>query len=335
MTSSPDEILISTDMFAEPENYYEPEPEPTFIDFHRNSKYVRKGEPATINLRLVGKSPLWGHLLWNAGKLTTDYIDENRDRYITGKTVLELGAAAALPSLVAALSAAKVVITDYPDPELIENIQYNVNNGGLSPENIRNVKVMGYIWGNDVSDILAPLNDYTSNGSTTTQTSLSSNNTVNSISHLNNNNNQNNTNGRLNGHSNDINNNHNNNNTHHTNSNNTSSINDGTNDIPNKFDFIILSDLIFNHSEHAKLVKSMDKVLKPEGKALVVFSPHRPKLYQKDLDFFTLAKSLANFDVVEKFERDYMPMFEEDDETKELRGKAFGYLLQRNYNNKQ
>lgn len=272
---SSDDFEISTDMFVEPDNYYPPEPEPTFIDFHRTAEFVKPNEPRTLNLRLVGKSPLWGHLLWNAGKLTTDYIDEHRDTLVTGKNVLELGAAAALPSLVASLSANKVVITDYPDPELIDNIQYNVNHAGLGEDIEKRVKVKGYIWGNDVSDIVSALND---------------DNEPNSES------------------------------TNSTAENNTST---------QQFDFIILSDLIFNHTEHAKLIASVDKTLKPDGRALVVFSPHRPKLYHKDLEFFPLAKELANFEVVEKFERDYTPMFEEDDETKELRGKAFGYLLKR------
>ena len=44
-----------------------------------------------------------------------------------GKTVLELGAGGGLPSLVCALSgAAQVVVTDYPDADLIENLRYNV-----------------------------------------------------------------------------------------------------------------------------------------------------------------------------------------------------------------
>lgn len=261
-TDSDTNIETSFDMFQEPEDFYPSEPEPTFIDFHRNSKFIQSpDEPATINLRLVGKSPLWGHLLWNAGKLTTDYLDEHRDVLVRGKTVLELGAAAALPSIVAALSADKVVVTDYPDPELIENIRYNIINGGLPKDIVQKVSVLGYIWGNDVSEILEPIQD----GSESKK----------------------------------------------------------------KFDLMILSDLIFNHSEHTKLIRSMDEALAPDGKALVVFSPHRPKLYNKDLAFFDLAKELANFEVVEKFEKDYMPMFEEDEETKELRGKAFGYILQR------
>lgn len=274
------------DMFAEPQDFYQPEPEPTFIDFHRTGKFVKPGEPLTINLRLVGKSPLWGHLLWNAGKLTTDYIDENRDRLITNKNVLELGAAAALPSLVSALSAKTVVVTDYPDPELIENIQYNTLHAGLDPKDVAKLKVQGYIWGHDVDELLALINDddssIPSNSSRTEET-----------------------NGQ------------------------TEAAPRKTYTDSQKFDFMILSDLIFNHSEHRKLIATMDKALKRDGVALVVFSPHRPKLYQRDLDFFPLAKEVANFVIAEKFERDYMPMFEEDEETRELRGKAFGYLLKR------
>ncbi|KAJ3058750.1 nicotinamide n-methyltransferase, partial [Quaeritorhiza haematococci] len=41
--------------------------------------------------------------------------------------VLELGAAAAIPSMIASLNGAKtVVVTDYPEPPLIERISANV-----------------------------------------------------------------------------------------------------------------------------------------------------------------------------------------------------------------
>lgn len=33
-------------------------------------------EPNEIKVRLVGKHPLWGHLLWNAGKVMADFIDD-------------------------------------------------------------------------------------------------------------------------------------------------------------------------------------------------------------------------------------------------------------------
>jgi len=50
--------------------------------------------------------------------------------------VLELGAGGGLPSLVCALSgAAHVVVTDYPDADLIENLRYNITHCGPLPQN--------------------------------------------------------------------------------------------------------------------------------------------------------------------------------------------------------
>jgi nicotinamide N-methyltransferase len=94
-------------------------------------------DPNKIKIRLVGKHPLWGHFLWNAGKVMADYLDNPQivsgKRYIIYNRdlslcrVLELGAGGALPSIVAHLQgASKVVITDYPDADLVENMTYNV-----------------------------------------------------------------------------------------------------------------------------------------------------------------------------------------------------------------
>lgn len=48
--------------------------------------------------------------------------------------MLELGAGAGLPSLVCAINgASQVVVTDYPDAELIENLRYNVDHCDLLP----------------------------------------------------------------------------------------------------------------------------------------------------------------------------------------------------------
>jgi nicotinamide N-methyltransferase len=53
---------------------------------------------------------------------------------VKGKTVLELGAGGGLPSLVCAINgASQVVVTDYPDAELIENLRYNITHCGLLP----------------------------------------------------------------------------------------------------------------------------------------------------------------------------------------------------------
>jgi nicotinamide N-methyltransferase len=53
-----------------------------------------------------------------------------------GKRIAELGAGAALPSIVSALGgAAQVTVTDYPDEELIRNMAYNLDcNLGTSRE---------------------------------------------------------------------------------------------------------------------------------------------------------------------------------------------------------
>ena len=60
---------------------------------------------------------------------------------------------------------------------------------------------------------------------------------------------------------------------------------------PRGFDLIILSDLVFNHSEHAKLVKSIQDTLRrtPDARALAFFTPHRTWLLQQDMKFFELA----------------------------------------------
>jgi nicotinamide N-methyltransferase len=57
------------------------------------------------------------------------------------------------------------------------------------------------------------------------------------------------------------------------------------------FHTLILADLLFNHSEHEKLVKSIRETLRrgPECVALVFFTPYRPWLLMKDMDFFRLA----------------------------------------------
>lgn len=68
-----------------------------------------------------------GHLLWNAGRTISDYLEGNASALLSGRNVLELGAGAGLPGIVSAINGAStVVVTDYPDPDLIENIAYNI-----------------------------------------------------------------------------------------------------------------------------------------------------------------------------------------------------------------
>jgi EEF1A N-terminal glycine/lysine methyltransferase len=77
---------------------------------------------------------------------------------------------------------------------------------------------------------------------------------------------------------------------------------------------LILADLLFNHSEHAKLIKTVQMTLKKsaDAKAYVFFTPYRPWLLEKDLAFFDLARE-AGFVVEKTFEKVMdKVMFEED-----------------------
>ncbi|KAG0659776.1 nicotinamide n-methyltransferase [Maudiozyma exigua] len=236
-------------LFEEPEDFRPPQPQEHFVTYTRDHiSPESESQQSEIKLRLVGKSPLWGHLLWNAGKYTAQHIDSHPEQ-IVGKTVLELGAASALPSIVASLVGAKrVITTDYPDADLLYNIRYNC-------QGLKNVDVEGYIWGNSYDEILK--------------------------------------------------------------------LNKGE-----KFDFIILSDLVFNHTEHHKLLQTTKDLLKEYGKALVVFSPHRPKLLKDDLQFFDTAKDDYDFKVTKIEMVNWKPMFEEDDETIEIRSRIYAYYLE-------
>ncbi|KAI4940122.1 uncharacterized protein J4E92_001410 [Alternaria infectoria] len=233
MSSEADEEGL--DLFQEPTDFYEPEKQATFA-----SHQLLSGKELTV--RLVGHNPLWGHFLWNAGRTISEYLEENAKELVENRTVLELGAGAGLPSLVCALNgAAQTVVTDYPDAELVENLQYNVDHCELLPKPPK-ITAEGYLWGAPTRD----LTKYLADGS--------------------------------------------------------------------GFDVLILADLLFNHSEHAKLIKTVQLTLKksPNSRAYVFFTPYRPWLYEKDLAFFDLAKE-AGFTVAKTFEKVMdKVMFEED-----------------------
>ena len=241
---------LDIDLFAEPADYYPPSPTPT-----TETHTLQSGE--TLTLRLVGHNPLWGHHLWNAGRLISTYLEDHAS-LIAGRTVLELGAGAGLPSLVCSvLGAKRVVVSDYPDPDLVANLWHNIESG--TGEVAGRVVAEGYCWGADVSPLLAHLE---SSG-------------------------------------------------------------------VERFDVLILADLLFNHSEHAKLVTTVQETLtkRKDAVALVFFTPYRPWLYEKDMAFFDLTRE-AGF-IVEKIFEEKMDevMFKEDRGDEELRRTVFGYTV--------
>ncbi|EME48822.1 hypothetical protein DOTSEDRAFT_67766 [Dothistroma septosporum NZE10] len=241
------------DLFQEPDDYYHKEKPPTQVQHQ-----TLDGE--TLTLRLVGQNPLWGHLLWQAGRTIAKYLEEHKSELVQNKTVLELGAGAGLPSLICAINGARaVVVTDYPDPELVENLQLNIEGCASLPQP-PTVQAAGYLWGADTAELqkLVPETEEE----------------------------------------------------------------DG-------FDLLILADLLFNHSEHAKLLQSIQRTLKKtlDAQALVFFTPYRPWLLEKDLAFFDLVRE-GGF-VVEQILEHVMEevMFDEDPGDELLRRTVFGYRV--------
>lgn len=115
----------------------------------------------------------------------------------------------------------------------------------------------------------------------------------------------------------------------------TSNINE--NDL---FDVIFLADLLFNRSEHHKLLYSIKKLLKHDGIAYITFSHHDPKKSHLDLNFFTLAQQQQreedgdkddegyNFDVeLITVEKRVSYPFIENDGLDDERGMVYMYAL--------
>lgn len=175
MADSDSEPESHMNMFVEPENYYPPTPPPTTQVYTLTS-----GE--TITLHLVGYSPTEAHHLWNGSRVISEWFEANPD-VVRSQTILELGAGAGLPSIVAGiLGARRAVVTDYPDVDIISTLQRNVDEchllipatataTGASPTAAASVAVngaggewaqdivvpKGFIWGADPRPLLAEL----------------------------------------------------------------------------------------------------------------------------------------------------------------------------------
>lgn len=190
--------------------------------------------------------------------MVTDYLDANQEKFVRHRNILELGAGAGLPSLACLhLGARQVVVTDYPDPDLIDNLHYNIQQN-FSTNAVSSIAAVGYLWGTPVRSLTSYLDNP----------------------------------------------------------------NDG-------FDLLILADILFNHSEHEKLVTSVSQTLKraSSSRALVFFTPYRPWLLSKDLHFFELATEAGL--LVEKIVEKVMDrvMFDKDLGDELLRRTVYGYEL--------
>lgn len=91
-----------------------------------------------------------------------------------------------------------------------------------------------------------------------------------------------------------------------------------------RFDFLILADLLFNHSEHIALLSTISFTLNhsSDAKALIFFTPYRPWLLEKDMAFFKLAVE-AGFAVVKIWEEVMEKVMFEKDMGVSLQGAFF------------
>ncbi|KAF7426391.1 nicotinamide n-methyltransferase [Pleurotus ostreatus] len=245
-------------VFTEPPR--PPTPEPTIAVYDRE-------QGGQIKIRLVGSHPLWGHYLWNASRAFASYLEANPS-LTQNKCVLELGAGGGLPSIIAIHNEArKVVVTDYPDAELVQNMKYNIKNNTTATDQER-VSVQGYIWGHPVKPLLSSLTPEPSSN--------------------------------------------------------------------DKFDLIVLSDLIFNHSQHDAMLKTCEDALRLSSDAqesstpmvLVFYSHHRPKLAHRDMEFFEKAR-VRGWVCTKILTKTYPPMFPDDPGEVDVRSTVHGWSLVR------
>ena len=99
-----------------------------------------------------------GDLLWNAGRTSSTHIETRARELVEGKDVLEIGAAAGVPSIVSAVKGARtVVMTDYDDPDLVDNMRWNATNAAPLIPTPDCLHVEGYKWGSPVDKLLSHL----------------------------------------------------------------------------------------------------------------------------------------------------------------------------------
>lgn len=114
-----------------------------------------KGSFVTISTRSKNQSKnneplLFADDVWPGAQYMADFLDKHSVE-CKDKTILELGAGAALPSLIACkLGAKRCCITDYPAVNLIENIESLITANSIPASQ---AKALGYIWGHDVNEL--------------------------------------------------------------------------------------------------------------------------------------------------------------------------------------
>ncbi|CAM9672989.1 unnamed protein product, partial [Phaeothamnion confervicola] len=97
------------------------------------------------------------------------------------------------------------------------------------------------------------------------------------------------------------------------------------------FDLILMADLIFNRSEHERLLRTCDDCLAPDGTAWVAFSHHDPSKAAHDMRFFELATAPGTgaFEATLDHQVQMTDIFVENDGLDGARGVVYVYRLVR------
>lgn len=144
--------LEECNLLEEPKDFYREPPKPKVVEF-----VLERGAevpPQTLHFHLVASHPLWAHYLWNGGRHIARMIARG-ELPVAGRRVLEFGAGAAVPSVVAALcGAAHVAATDFPEEPVLAPIRRNVAENIPDPAVRARVAVHGFLWGADPAPLL-------------------------------------------------------------------------------------------------------------------------------------------------------------------------------------
>ncbi|KAI5476428.1 putative nicotinamide N-methyltransferase [Pseudohyphozyma bogoriensis] len=108
----------------------------------------------TIPASQSGLIELQAHYVWNAGIRMANLITTGKVE-VKGKNVIELGAGAGIPGLLAAREGAEsVVLSDFDNADLLSHIRDNIPS--LPPAYQPKVSVVGHTWGTALPPTLPP-----------------------------------------------------------------------------------------------------------------------------------------------------------------------------------
>ncbi|GAA5901319.1 hypothetical protein JCM6882_007746 [Rhodosporidiobolus microsporus] len=108
--------------------------------------------PLTCRIPPQQVNSLFAHHVWSAGLRMADVLAEGKVK-VEGEDVLELGAGAGIPGLMAArMGARRVVLSDYDDPALIANLKSNISLAFPDSSKVEDrLCALGHTWGEEAS----------------------------------------------------------------------------------------------------------------------------------------------------------------------------------------